>query len=174
MISRLLSLQESQPEFYTDEIIKGLILIMLLAGTETSVVTLEWVLSNLLNHPEVLKKARDELENQLGEHLMNKQDLSKLHYLQHIISETFRLYPAALLLVPHMSSNDCSVEGYDIPRKTMLLDDPLSFKPERFENGENMAHKLMPFGLGKRACPGAGLAQRVIGLTLSSLIQCFE
>uniref|UniRef100_A0A2N9FSA9 Cytochrome P450 n=1 Tax=Fagus sylvatica TaxID=28930 RepID=A0A2N9FSA9_FAGSY len=188
MIDHLLSLQKSQPEYYTDQIIKGLIMVLLLAGTDTSAITLEWAMSNLLNHPNILKKARDELDNQIGqEKLIGESDVSKLHYLQSIISETFRLYPAAPLLIPHMSSADCTVEGYDVPRGTMLLvnawaihrdpkmwDDATSFKPERFENNEGEAHKLMTFGLGRRTCPGASLAQRTVGLTLASLIQCFE
>ncbi|GMP27869.1 hypothetical protein CsSME_00003669 [Camellia sinensis var. sinensis] len=84
---------------------------MILAGTDTSAVTMEWAMSLLVNHPEVLKK---------------------------------------------------------------VWDDPTSFKPERFEGGEVKGHKLMPFGMGRRACPGSGLAQRVVGLALGSLIQCFE
>ncbi|KAL5790976.1 hypothetical protein ACOSQ2_005864 [Xanthoceras sorbifolium] len=188
MIDHMLSLQESQPEDYADQIIKGLILIMLLAGTDTSAVTLEWTMSNLVNHPEVLKKAKAEVDAQIGqERLMDEQDVSKLYYLQCIISETLRLYPAAPLLVPHMSSENCIVGGYDVPCDTILLvnawaihrdpklwDDPNSFKPERFEIGEGEAGKMMPFGMGRRACPGVGLAQRVVGLTLGSLIQCFE
>ena len=136
----------------------------------------------------MLKKVRAELDNQIGQDkLINELDVSKLHYLQNIISETLRLYPAAPLLLPHMSSEDCTIGGHDIPRETMLLvnawaihrdpniwDDATSFKPERFESGESNVNKLMPFGLGRRACPGAGLAQRTVGLTLGSLIQCFE
>ncbi|EXB59545.1 Cytochrome P450 81D1 [Morus notabilis] len=162
--------------------------VLLLAGTDTSSVTLEWALSNLLNHPHVLKKAKQELDAQVGEqHLLEEQDLSKLHYLQSIISETLRLYPAAPLLLPHYSSDDCTIGGYDVPRDTIVLvnawaihrdpnlwDVAESFKPERFEMGEGEAHILMPFGIGRRACPGAGFAQRVVGLTLGSLIQCFE
>ncbi|KAE8125083.1 hypothetical protein FH972_019919 [Carpinus fangiana] len=188
MIHYLLSLQKSQSEYYSDQIIKGLILDIVLGGTDTSAVTLEWALSNLLNHPYILKKARVELDNQVGEeNLMNESDLSKLQYLQSIISETLRLYPAAPLLIPHMSSDDCTIGGQDIPRSTMLLvnawaihrdpkvwDDATNFKPERFECGEADKHKLMPFGLGRRSCPGAGLAQRTVGLALGSLIQCFE
>jgi isoflavone 2'-hydroxylase len=145
-------------------------------------------MSNLLNHPDVLKKAKTELDNQIREEdLMDEPDVPKLRYLQSIISETLRLYPATPLLVPHMSSNDCTIEGYDVPHNTMLLvnawairrdpkmwDDATSFKPERFESSEADPYKLMPFGLGRRACPGAGLAQRTVGLTLGSLIQCFE
>jgi isoflavone 2'-hydroxylase len=161
---------------------------MVLGGTDTSAVTLEWAMSNLLNHPNILKKARVELDNQVGEeNLMDEPHVSKLQYLQSIISETLRLYPAAPLLIPHMSSNDCIIGGQDIPCNTMLLvnawaihrdpkvwDDATNFKPERFECGKADKHKLMPFGLGRRSCPGAGLAQRTVGLALGSLIQCFE
>ncbi|KAK2967645.1 hypothetical protein RJ640_030516, partial [Escallonia rubra] len=188
MISHLLSLQESQPEYYTDQIIKGLVLVMLIAGTDTSSVTIEWAMTLLLNHPDVLKKARAELDNLVGlERLVEESDLAKLHYLQCIILETFRLFPATPLLVPHESSADCSIEGYNVPRGTILLvnawaihrdprvwEDPTSFKPERFEAGEVEGHRLMPFGMGRRSCPGASLAQRVVGLALASLIQCFE
>ncbi|KAH7566649.1 hypothetical protein JRO89_XS08G0208800 [Xanthoceras sorbifolium] len=189
MIDHLLSLQETQPEYYTDQIIKGLILVMITAGTDTSAVTLEWAMSNLLNHPDVLKKAREELDAQVGQaRLIDESDLPKLQYLQSIISETLRLYPAAPLLVPHVSSSHCTVGGYDVPADTILLvnawaiqrdpklwNEPTSFKPERFESGEGKeGHKLMPFGMGRRACPGAGLAQRIVGLTLGSLIQCFD
>ncbi|KAL9310872.1 putative isoflavone 2'-hydroxylase [Arabidopsis thaliana] len=66
MIDHLLSLQVSQPEYYTDHTIKGTMLSLILAGTDTSAVTVEWALSSLLNNPEVLKKARDEIDNQIG------------------------------------------------------------------------------------------------------------
>ncbi|KAL4607283.1 hypothetical protein ACB092_09G162000 [Castanea dentata] len=169
MIDHMLSLQKSQREYYTDQIIKGLILVLLLAGTDTSAVTLEWAMTNLLNHPNILKKARDEINSQIGEEkLIEESDVSKLHYLQSIISETLRLYPAAPLLVPHMSSTDYTMID------PVVWDDATSFKPERFENGESEGQKLMPFGIGRRTCPGVGLAQRTVSLTLGSLIQCFE
>ncbi|KAI4387244.1 hypothetical protein MLD38_005089 [Melastoma candidum] len=109
-------------------------------------------------------------------------------YLQNIISETLRVNPVAPVLVPHESSHDCTVGGYLIPRGTMLLvnawvmqkdpetwEDPLAFRPERFENEEKAVHKLiLSFGLGRRACPGVPLAQRVVGLTLGTLTQYFE
>ncbi|XAR51324.1 hypothetical protein NMG60_11005924 [Bertholletia excelsa] len=189
MIDHLLSLQESQPEYYTDTIIKGLIWVMVIAGTDTSAVTMEWAMSLLVNHPEVLKKARAEIDAQVGQNrLIDESDISKLPYLQAIISETFRLFPAAPLLLPHMSREDVTVGGFCVPRGSILMvnawaihrdpkvwDDPLRFNPERFEGkNEVNVHKLIPFGTGRRMCPGAGLAQRVVGLTLGSLIQCFE
>ncbi|EOA35050.1 hypothetical protein CARUB_v10020161mg [Capsella rubella] len=187
MIDHLLSLQESQPEYYTDHMIKGTMLSLILAGTDTSAVTLEWTLSNLLNHPEVLKKARDEIDSKIGlERFVEESDISNLPYLQNIIFETLRLYPPGPLSVPHVASDDCKIGEYDMPRGTMLLvnvwaihrdpnlwDDPASFKPERFEK-EGESQKLITFGLGRRACPGSGLAQRLVSLTLGCLIQCFE
>ncbi|KAK7309177.1 hypothetical protein RJT34_05708 [Clitoria ternatea] len=188
MIAHLLSLQESDPEYYTDQIIKGLIMALIVAGTETSAIALEWAMSNLLNHPEVLEKAKIEFDTQIGEErLVEEAEVSKLNYLQSIISETLRLHPPAPMLLPHYSSEDCTVGGYDVPRNTMLMvnawaihrdpelwADPTSFKPERFENGPPNSHSLIPFGMGRRACPGAGMAQRTLGLTLGLLIQCFE
>ncbi|CAA7035866.1 unnamed protein product [Microthlaspi erraticum] len=188
LIHQLLSLQETQPEYYTDVIIKGIILALVIAGTDTSGVTLEWAMSSLLNHPEILKKARAEIEEKIGlDRLIDESDIVKLPYLQNIVSETLRLYPAAPLLLPHFSSEDCKVAGYDMPRGTILLtnawamhrdpelwDEPERFKPERFEKVEEDAQKLLPFGMGRRACPGAELGKRLVSLALGCLIQCFE
>ena len=146
-------------------------------------------MSLLLNHPDVLKKARVELDALVGkDRLMEESDFPKLQYLQNIISETLRLFPAAPLLVPHMSSENSQIGGFDIPRDTILLanvwaihrdpklwEDATSVKPERFENiGGTETYKLLPFGLGRRPCPGVGLANRAVGLALGSLIQCYE
>ncbi|CAA7034606.1 unnamed protein product [Microthlaspi erraticum] len=192
MITHLLSLQESQPEYYTDEIIKGLVLVMLFAGTDTTAVTLEWAMANLLNHPEVLAKAKRELNDVVSREgrLMEESDASTCTYLNNVISETLRLYPAAPLLVPHASNADCKVAGYDIPGGTWLFvnawaiqrdpnvwDEPEAFKPERFDSGgepKTNHCKFLPFGMGRRACPGMGLAQLVLGLALGSMIQCFD
>ncbi|KAK4486122.1 hypothetical protein RD792_008790, partial [Penstemon davidsonii] len=188
MIGHLLSLQESQGEFYSDLTIKGIIFSMLIAGTDTSSITIEWAMSLLLNHPDVLEKARRELETQVGFHrLIDEEDLSNLPYLHNIILETFRLFPAGPMLVPRESSEDCKVGGYDIPCGTILFvnawaihrnpevwDEATNFKPERFVGKEVEAHNLMPFGMGRRSCPGVALAHKIVGLALGSLIQCFE
>ncbi|CAH8315336.1 unnamed protein product [Eruca vesicaria subsp. sativa] len=187
LIDHLLSLQEIQPDYYTDVIIKGIILTMILAGTETTAVTLEWALSNLLNHPEILKKARAEIDDKIGsDRLLEESDIENLPYLQYIVSETLRLYPSVPLLIPHLSSDDCKVAGYHMPRGTILLtnvwamhrdpriwEEAEKFKPERFEK-KGEAQKLMPFGMGRRACPGAELGKRLVSLALGCLIQCFE
>ncbi|KAF8674339.1 hypothetical protein HU200_048168 [Digitaria exilis] len=127
-------------------------------------------------------KAQAEMDAAVGtSRLVTPDDLPRLGYLQSIVNETLRLYPAAPLLLPHESVTDCKVAGYDVPRGTMLLvnvyaihRDPDEFRPERFEDGKAEVRLLMPFGMGRRRCPGETLALRTIGLVLATLIQCFD
>ncbi|KAK8936822.1 Cytochrome P450 81D1 [Platanthera zijinensis] len=166
-----------------------MIWVLIAAGTDTSAGTMEWALSLLLNHPESQKKARDEIDRIVGHgRLISDADLPQLPYLQNIIKETLRLFPAGPLLAPHFSSKDCTVQGYRIPKGTMLLinahamnrdpllwKEPESFMPERFkEEEEDGGGAFMPFGKGRRSCPGQAMALHVVGLALGSLIQCFE
>lgn len=190
MVDQLLTLQKSDPEYYNDTLIKGLILVMITAGTDTTAVTMEWTMASLLNNPQILKKAQAEIDTHVGQdRLLEEKDVVNLKYLQAIISEGLRMFPAGPLLVPHMPSEKCKVAGYDIPANTIILanawaigrdadtwDDPLEFKPERFleDDGEEKKSKLISFGWGRRACPGEGLAHRVMGVGLGSLLQCFE
>ncbi|KAJ6843274.1 isoflavone 3'-hydroxylase [Iris pallida] len=188
MIGVLLSLQKSDPEYYNDQIIKSQIMSMLGAGTDTSSHTIEWAMSLLLNNPDKLKKAKAELDMQIGNgRLVQESDLPNLPYLHCVITETLRLYPAGPLLVPHESQEECVVGGYTIPRGTMLLvnayaihrdaetwEEPEKFVPERFKESKGEGHNMLPFGMGRRRCPGEGLATRVVGLELGTLIQCFE
>ncbi|OAY50994.1 cytochrome P450 81Q32 [Manihot esculenta] len=191
LIEVLLTLQQSDPEYYTDQTIKNLMLVLLGAGTDTSAATMEWAMSLLVNNPEILKKAQKEIDIVIGHNrLITESDTSKIPYLQCIISEVLRMYPAGPLLVPHESSEECSVGGYRVPPGTMLLaniwsiqndpqvwDEPQKFKPERFDGrevGVRDGFRLMPFGSGRRSCPGEGLALRMVGLTLGSILHCFE
>lgn len=191
LIDVMLDLQQKEPEFYTHEIVKGVVLVILVAGSEPSATTMEWALSLLLNHPETMNKVRAEIDTCVGQDkLVNESDASKLKYLQMVLMETLRLYPPAPLMLPHESSNDCNVCGFDIPKGTMLLvnlwalhrdpnlwKDPTRFVPERFEEGElggGEIYNMIPFGVGRRSCPGAALAKRFIGHAIGSLIQCFE
>lgn len=190
LVETLLALQETEPEYYSDDILKGIIMIMFTAGTDTSARTMEWAMSLLLNNPEKLQKARNEIDNHIGhKRLIDDLDVSKLPYLRCIIYETLRLYPAAPLLVPHFSSKECKVGDFRVPQNTILLvnawaihrdpnvwPNPDVFEPERFQGfeGEYEGYRFIPFGVGRRACPGAALGMRIIGLTLGALIQCFE
>ncbi|KAM5565785.1 hypothetical protein ABKV19_019686 [Rosa sericea] len=191
LIDNLLLLQQTEPELYTDEIIKGIILALLVVGTETDSTTLEWAMSLLLNHPDQLDQVKAEIDFKVGQgRLLDEQDLPNLNYLQNVINETLRLYPPIPLLGVREASEDCVVGGFDVPCGAMMVinawaihrdpelwNEPTKFKPERFEgwSGEGpQGYKLIPFGGGRRGCPGAGLANRFIGLVLGSLIQSFE
>ncbi|CAN7078405.1 unnamed protein product [Brassica oleracea var. botrytis] len=167
-------------------------LVMMDAGTDTTALTLEWAMANLLNHPDALAKVKTELNNVVSKRgrLMEESDTSTCTYLNNVISETLRLYPAGPMLVPHASSVDCKVAGYKIPRGTWLFvnawaiqrdpkvwDEPEAFKPERFDSEEwktTQHGHFLPFGIGRRACPGMGLTQIVLSSALGSLIQCFD
>lgn len=157
------------------------------AGVSTTVDTLEWAISLLLNNPQVLQKAQHEIDNLVGQdRLITERDVAELPYLQCILDETQRMHPVVPFLIPHESSRKCTVGGFTIPRETMLLvnlkaiqndpniwADPEKFRPERFEGGR-VGLSWMPFGSGRRRCPGEGLAMRVNMLALGAMIQCFD
>ncbi|KAM0854848.1 hypothetical protein ACQ4PT_050174 [Festuca glaucescens] len=145
-------------------------------------------MAEMLNHPAIMAKARAELDKVIGTgRLVEEADLPNLPYLQCILTETLRLHPIAPLLVPHESSADCTVAGYDIPAGTMLLvnvhtmhrdagiwEEPTRFMPERFQGGKREGQWMLPFSMGRRRCPGEGLSMKMFGLTLGTLVQCFE
>ncbi|XVF15484.1 hypothetical protein REPUB_Repub09cG0157600 [Reevesia pubescens] len=162
---------------------------MIAGGTRTIAAMTEWAMANLLNNPEMLKKVIAELDPFLNSNqLLGETDLSKLPYLQNIISESFRLHPAVPLLAPHVYSDNLTIGGYNVPAQTILLinacaihrdskvwDDPTRFNLQRFDASEaDDPYKLLPFGVGMRQFPGRGFAKRIIGLTVGTLIQFFE
>lgn len=168
---------------------------MLQAGADTSSSAIDWVMALLLNNPDVLAKAKAEIDVVVGtSRLIQESDLEVLPYLRCIITETLRLYPLSPNLVPHEASCDCTVASgqYIIARCTMVLvdvysiqrdpasrDDPNMFIPERFMSdkvfgGQGGKRMMMSFGMGRRKCPGEGLAWRTVGVALAGMLQCFK
>ncbi|KAL4583645.1 hypothetical protein LXL04_008226 [Taraxacum kok-saghyz] len=186
--------EEDFPGFDHDTIIKATCLAIIIAGLDTTSVTLTWALSLLLNNPRALKIAQDEIDEHVGrERPVEESDLKNLVYLDAIIKETLRLYPAGPLGVPHESVDDCIVSGYNVPKGTRLLiniwkihrdpniwSDPNEFQPERFLTShkdvdvKGKHYELLPFGSGRRMCPGVFFALQALHLTLATLIQQFE
>ncbi|XP_059279238.1 cytochrome P450 CYP82D47-like [Lycium ferocissimum] len=180
--------------FDADTAIKGTCMALLAAGTDTIIITLTWVLSLLLNNYEALKKAQDELDAHVGKNrLVQESDIKSLVYLQAIVNEALRLYPAGPLLLPHESIEDCVVSGYDIPKGTRLLvnvwkshrdpniwPNPHEFKPQRFLTTNKDVDvrgnhfELIPFGSGRRMCPGISLALQVLPFVIAALLQGFD
>ncbi|GLJ48373.1 hypothetical protein SUGI_1021250 [Cryptomeria japonica] len=176
---------------------KGILMDMFLGGIETSASTLEWVMSELLRNPHVMKKLQEEIDFIVKEDdKVTSSHIGSMEYLHCVVKETMRLYPIAPLLIPHESTEDCVVKGphhdYFIPTKTRLIinawaigrdpkvwEDPLEFRPERFV-GKNLDMirdpelSTIPFGAGRRSCPGASMAIANMEIAILYLVQCFN
>ncbi|XP_068655749.1 xanthotoxin 5-hydroxylase CYP82C4-like [Aristolochia californica] len=182
------------PEYDPDTVMKTTFVAFLLAGSDTTFITLTWVLSLLMNNRDKLKKAQEELDRVVGkDRNVDGSDIKNLPYLQAIVKETMRLYPASPLSLPHEAVEDCYIGGYYVPAGTRVLTniwkiqrdsrywpEPEEFRPERFLTTH--AHiemkgrhfELMPFGSGRRICPGLMFALEVINLTLARLLHGFD
>ncbi|XP_015571012.2 cytochrome P450 93A2 [Ricinus communis] len=190
---------ESSEMRLSRESVKAFILEMFTTGTGTSAGVIQWAMAELINHPNIFKKAREEIDSVVGKNRLIKElDIQSLPYLQAIIKETLRLHPSGPLFTRE-SSQDCNIGGYQIPAKTRLIvnvwaigrdpnywENPMEFKPERFMSEEDCTmsspltdvrgqhYHLLPFGSGRRSCPGTSLALQVIQTTLGSMVQCFD
>ncbi|BAT17828.1 Os12g0582000 [Oryza sativa Japonica Group] len=206
VIDALLALQETDPDHYTDNVVKGhfysIVINMyngfdhgvqslLFAGTDTSALTIEWAMAQLVTHPETMKKARAEIDANVGTaRLVEEADMANLPYIQCVIKETLRLRTAGPVIPAHEAMEDTTVGGFRVARGTKVLvnawaihrdgdvwDAPEEFRPERFvdsDAGGAVTAPMMPFGLGRRRCPGEGLAVRVVGVSVAALVQCFD
>ncbi|XP_044947981.1 cytochrome P450 81Q32-like [Hordeum vulgare subsp. vulgare] len=188
VIDVLLEHQEADPGYYTDTVVKGIVLVLLTAGTDTSALTTEWAMALLLKHPEVMRKARAEIDANIGMgRLVEESDITNLPYLQCVVKETLRLCPVGPIIPAHEAMEDCTVGGFHVQRGTMILvnawaihrdakiwDAPEEFRPERFMDRDTVTTPMLPFGFGRRRCPGEGLAMRLVSLTVAALVQCFE
>ncbi|XP_042485845.1 cytochrome P450 71AU50-like [Macadamia integrifolia] len=102
--------------------IKAIILDMIVAATDTTSVTAEWTLSELLRHPKVMKRLQEELMNKVGiDRQVEENDLVKLEYLDMMVKETMRLHPVAPFLLPHEPLEDITINGYHIPKKSRVI-----------------------------------------------------
>ncbi|KAK8524771.1 hypothetical protein V6N12_029626 [Hibiscus sabdariffa] len=164
---------------------------MIAGGTESSAVTVEWAISELLRKPEILTKATEELDRVIGrDRWVEEEDIVNLPYIDSIAKETMRLHPVAPLLVPRVAREDCQIDGYDIPKGTRALvsvwtigrdlslwGNPDEFCPERFlgKTIDVKGHdfELLPFGTGRRMCPGYALGIKVIHASLANVLHGF-
>lgn len=166
--------------------------VLFVAGTDTTAATSQWAMAELLRNPKSLSKVRAELDDIIGKgNPVEESDVSRLPYLQAVLKETFRLHPAVPLLLPRKAEADVEINGFTIPKGAQILvnawaigrdkdiwEDPDLFKPERFMGSEvdvkGRNFELIPFGAGRRICPGLPLALRMMPLMLGTLIHSFE
>ncbi|GMP53369.1 hypothetical protein CsSME_00018837 [Camellia sinensis var. sinensis] len=165
---------------------------MFAAGADTTYTVLEWAMTKLLRHPTTMKKLQEEVRGIAPKKAnLTEDDLEQMHYLKAIIKETLRLHHPVPLLIPRESTKHVKLQGYDTPTKTRVFinawaigRDPLSweepeeFRPERFLNslidfnGQNF--QFIPFGAGRRGCPGIVFAIANLELVLASLVHKFN
>lgn len=184
--------QQEEGSAFSVESIKPLILDLFIAGSDTSGSTTEWAMAELLRNPNIMKKARDEVIQLIPKfNQVKESDIPSLPYIQAIVKETLRLHPPVPLLLPYIAANDVQINGYTIHKGNQVLinawsigrnpefwDDPLLFQPERFLNSnvdfKGRDFEYLPFGAGRRICPGIPLANRMIVLMLAVLLHSFE
>uniref|UniRef100_M8B769 Flavonoid 3'-monooxygenase n=1 Tax=Aegilops tauschii TaxID=37682 RepID=M8B769_AEGTA len=168
---------------FTQDLIAG--------GTESSAVTVEWAMSELMRRPATFDVATEELDRVVGRaRWVTEKDMPNLPYIEAIVKESMRMHPIVPLLTPRLAREDATIDGYDIPKGARVLinvwaigrdpelwDAPEEFKPERFLGskmgviGQDL--ELLPFGSGRRMCPGYNLGLKVVHLSLANLLHGF-
>ncbi|CAL4970937.1 unnamed protein product [Urochloa decumbens] len=194
LLDVLLRLQKEADSQYplTTENIKTVMLDMFGAGSETSATTLQWAMAELMRNPRAMQKTQDEVRQALaGDGKVTEDKLAGLRYLPLVIKETLRLHPPAPLLLPRACGSPCRVLGFDVPEGTMVIvnawaigrdpahwDEPDEFMPERFEDGgrdfRGLDFEFIPFGAGRRMCPGMAFGLAHIELALAALLFHFD
>ncbi|CAD5168988.1 unnamed protein product [Musa acuminata subsp. malaccensis] len=182
------------PFAFTDVAVKAIILDLFGAGGETTATTLEWIMSELMRNPGAMKRVQQEVRETVGgKGRVREEDINEMKYLRMIIKETLRLHPPLPLLLPRECQEPREILGYQIPEKTRVLvnvwalgrdprhwDDAAMFKPERFDRGSSTVDfkgnnfEFIPFGAGRRMCPGIAFGMASVELPLASLLYHFD
>ncbi|MBA0732159.1 hypothetical protein Gogos_016267 [Gossypium gossypioides] len=165
---------------------------MFIAGTDTTASSLVWTFTELIRNPPLMEKVKYEVRKVgNGRDKIEESDIPKLHYLHSVIKETLRLHPPAPLLVPRETTEDCVVGDYEIPAKTRVIinaksigtdpkywENPHDFQPDRFMKssvdfkGQHL--EFLPFGVGRRGCPGMSFAIMLLQLMVANFLYRFD
>ncbi|KAI3773652.1 hypothetical protein L1987_48182 [Smallanthus sonchifolius] len=190
----LLDLQKDKTSDFTlqRDSLKALILEAFAAGTETTQTSLEWTMSELIRNPRVMKKLqREATEIAQGRSMISEEDLDRMHYLKAVIKESLRLHTPFPLLLPRISTQDVKLMGYDIAAGTQVIinawaigrdpalwEESNKFKPERFLNNsvnyQVLQFDWLPFGAGRRSCPGIQFSVPVMEFALANIVYKFD
>lgn len=162
------------------------------AGSETSAITLDWTMAELMRHPMIMEKAQVEVRQVLkGKAKIEVEDIAEFSYMKLVIKESLRLHPPAPLLLPRLCRETCQVNAYDIPAKSRVVvntfaiardprhwEDPEIFKPERFDGSlvdfQGGSFEYLPFGGGRRVCPGISFGIAQVEMVLAHLFYYFD
>uniref|UniRef100_A0A0E0FLN4 Cytochrome P450 n=1 Tax=Oryza nivara TaxID=4536 RepID=A0A0E0FLN4_ORYNI len=194
VLLRIQSQDKTNPALTSDNI-KTVIIDMFVASSETAATALQWTMSELMRNPRVMRKAQDEVRRALavaGQDGVTEESLPDLPYLHLLIKESLRLHPPVTMLLPRECREPCRVMGFDVPEGVMVLvnawaigrdpahwDSPEEFAPERFEGGgaadfKGTDFEYIPFGAGRRMCPGMAFGLANMELALAALLYHFD
>ncbi|KAL4390983.1 hypothetical protein AHAS_Ahas03G0199600 [Arachis hypogaea] len=172
---------------------KALLLDLLVAGSDSISSTIEWAFAELANSPKVMKKVQEEVRRIVGgKSMIEENDLNQMNYMKCVIKETLRLHPPGPFLIPRETANSVEIKGYHIPKKVTvyinsyaihrdpkLWDNAEEFIPERFEGNQQIDYKVIdsqfiPFGIGRRGCPGMSFGVASLEYVIANLLYWFD
>ncbi|KAL5998309.1 hypothetical protein ACLOJK_009249 [Asimina triloba] len=173
---------------------KGVMMNILFGATDTTAAALAWGMVELMRNQQAMKKCQEEVRRIIGtkKGKVDEDDLPQLEYLKAMVKESFRLRPPVPLSIPRECTRQCKIDGYDVLPATILIvntwaigrdpeawDKPHEFLPERFLNSCPIHYKgqdfeLLPFGTGRRGCPGIHFSAATIELALANLLYHFD
>ncbi|XP_024972067.1 cytochrome P450 71A4-like [Cynara cardunculus var. scolymus] len=194
LVDILLEIQREKTTGFTlqRDNLKAVILDVFGGGVDTTSTTIEWAISELVKHPRVMKKLQQEVtEIAQGRSMIPEEDLEKMEYLKAVIKETLRLHVPVPLLVPRESTQDVKLMGYDIPAGTQVIinawaigrdstswEEAIEFRPERFLKNsidyKGFHYEWLPFGAGRRGCPGIQFGVVIVELALANIVYKFD
>ncbi|KAL3829594.1 hypothetical protein ACJIZ3_018396 [Penstemon smallii] len=192
LLDALLDLNQRDESELSRIDIKHLLVDLFVAAADTTSNTVEWAMTELLRNPKQMSRVKTEIEDIVGQNgQIQESDISKLPFLQAVVKETFRLHPVVPLLVPHKAEADTEINGYIVPKNAQVLVNVWAsgrdtnvwsnadvFMPERFLSHSEIDFRgkdfeLIPFGAGRRICPGLPLAYRMVHLMVATFVHKF-
>ncbi|XP_042027421.1 cytochrome P450 71A1-like [Salvia splendens] len=172
--------------------VKAMLLDIFVAGAETGSATIIWTMAALVKSPNIMSKLQNEIRSLIGKKgKVDEDDLPKLPFLKAVVNESMRLYSSGPLLIPRETIERCNLDGFQIQPKTTVFvnaftiardpnswENPDEFVPERFLNngidGKGKDFEFIPFGSGRRMCPGMGMGLLNVELAVANLIYSFD
>jgi len=164
------------------------------AGTDTTGAAIEWGIAELIANPEIQSRLYDEIKSTVGDRAVDERDVDKMVLLQAVVKEILRRHPPTYFTLSHGVTEPTTLSGYNIPvgvniefylpgisEDPKIWSEPKKFDPDRFLSGREDADitgvagvKMMPFGVGRRICPGMGMATVHVHLMIARMVQEFE